>query len=99
MKVLPLPGLLRSVISPPSRPTSSRLIDSPSPVPPYWRAVVPSAWANASKMRACSSASMPIPVSVTVIATTDGRGSSVSLAGLQPPSASADPHAHRRRAR
>ena len=62
MNVLPSSVLL-SVISPPSRRTSSRLIESPSPVPPYWRPVVPSAWAKASKMRVCMSAAMPIPVS------------------------------------
>ena len=52
MKVLPSPRALLSAISPPSRRTSSRLIESPKPVPPYWRAVVPSACAKASNIRA-----------------------------------------------
>ena len=51
MKVLPWPGVLATVISPPSSPASSRLIDRPRPVPPYRRAVVPSPWAKASKIR------------------------------------------------
>ena len=34
VNVLPAPGVLDRAISPPSMPTSSRLIDSPSPVPP-----------------------------------------------------------------
>ena len=55
VKVLPSPGVLESVTSPPSSRTSSRLIDRPRPVPPYWRAVEPSAWANASKMSCCCS--------------------------------------------
>ena len=70
MKVLPSPGSLASVISPPSRSTRSRLIESPRPVPPYWRAVVPSAWANASNIVLCRSGSMPMPVSVTLMAIT-----------------------------
>ena len=52
MKVLPSPGVLLSAISPPSSRTSSRLIERPNPVPPYWRAVVPSACAKASNIRA-----------------------------------------------
>ncbi len=34
VKVLPSPGVLATVISPPSKPASSRLIESPRPVPP-----------------------------------------------------------------
>ena len=74
MNVLPSSGALVSVISPPSSCTSSRLIDRPSPVPPYCRAVEPSAWAKASKIRCWSSLVMPIPVSETLIAITAGRG-------------------------
>ena len=43
VNVLPLPTALCSLISPPSRLVSSRQIDSPRPVPPYFRLVVPSA--------------------------------------------------------
>ena len=50
----PLPRLARHVISPPSRRASSRLMDRPSPVPPYSRLVDPSACWNASKMIAAS---------------------------------------------
>ena len=39
VKVLPSPGALASRSSPPSSRVSSRLIDRPSPVPPYWRLV------------------------------------------------------------
>ena len=50
VNVLPLPGVLWTLISPPSARASSRLIDSPSPVPPYVRLVVPSACWKASKI-------------------------------------------------
>jgi hypothetical protein len=40
-------------MSPPSRRARSREIDSPSPVPPYLRCVLPSACRNASKMTPC----------------------------------------------
>ena len=65
MKLAPLPGLLTSVISPPSSLASSRLIARPSPVPPYLRLVLPSACWKASKMMCCFSPEMPMPVSVT----------------------------------
>jgi len=39
VNTLPLPGVLRSWISPPRRFASSRLIASPKPVPPYLRLV------------------------------------------------------------
>ena len=66
VKVLPAPGVLSSSISPPSSRASSREIDSPRPVPPNLRLVVPSAWRKASKidLRAAPSA-MPMPVSRT----------------------------------
>jgi len=63
--VLPTRGALTSRISPPSRRESSRLIASPSPVPPYLRLVLPSACWNASKMICCFSGEMPMPVSLT----------------------------------
>ena len=65
VNVLPTPGSLARRISPPSRRASSRLIERPSPVPPYLRLVVPSACWNASKMMRCLSCAMPMPVSVT----------------------------------
>ena len=70
MKVLPCPGRLSSKISPPSRRASSRLMVSPSPVPPKVRLVDESACWKASKMSSCFSAGMPIPVSETAIAST-----------------------------
>src|ERR1019366_43169 len=84
VNVLPSPGVLVSVISPPSRATSSRLIERRSPVPPYWRAVMPSAWAKASKMRICSSGAMPMPVSRISNAVTWRARPSSSFAGRQP---------------
>ena len=68
--MLPMPGVLRSRISPPSRFASSRLIASPRPVPPYLRLVPASACWNASKMIFCFSGGMPMPVSATSNATT-----------------------------
>ena len=47
-------------------------MDRPSPVPPYFRLVVPSACWNASKMTASFSAAMPMPVSITAKAMTVG---------------------------
>ena len=38
---------------------------SPSPVPPYYRVVVTSAWVNGSKTLETCSTVMPTPVSVT----------------------------------
>ncbi len=70
MNVLPFPGALASRISPPSSRAISRLMASPSPVPPYFRLVLPSACWNASKMSCCLSAVMPMPVSVTDNAST-----------------------------
>jgi len=55
VNVLPTPGWLTSLISPPSSRASSRLIARPSPVPPYLRDVEPSACWNASKMICCLS--------------------------------------------
>ena len=65
VNVLPVPGTLRRWISPPSRVASSRLIASPSPVPPYFRLVLASACWKASKMIRCLSGEMPMPVSDT----------------------------------
>ena len=64
MKVLPVPGVLSTRISPPSRRAISRLIERPSPVPPNLRLVVPSACWNASKISCCLSFAMPMPVSL-----------------------------------
>ena len=63
--LLPRPGSLSTPISPPIRPTSSFAIASPSPVPPYSRVVELWACAKGSKMRACCSGLIPIPVSAT----------------------------------
>jgi hypothetical protein len=56
VNVLPAPGSLSSTISPPSSWTRLRLMERPRPVPPYWREVVPSAWAKASNTLLCRSA-------------------------------------------
>ncbi len=76
MKVEPRPGsLLTAWISPPSSRAISRLMDSPSPVPPYFRDVVPSACLNASKMTRILLCAIPIPVSVTEKAISSESGS------------------------
>ena len=70
VNVLPRCGVLSTRISPPSRRAISRLIESPSPVPPNFRLVVPSACWKASKMSCCLSFAMPMPVSSTMNAIT-----------------------------
>ena len=84
MKVLPRPGVLSSVISPPSNLASSRLMARPRPVPPYLREVLPSACWNASKITRCLSSGMPMPVSLTRNATTPGARPSAGWSLLQP---------------
>ncbi len=64
----PTPTVDSTVISPPCNSTSCFVIDNPNPVPPYSRAVEPSACSNDSKMRSNLSSEIPIPVSETVIA-------------------------------
>ena len=49
VKVDPLPSSLSTVRSPPSRRARLRLMESPSPVPPYWRVVLVSACWNSLK--------------------------------------------------
>ena len=61
--VVPLPGVLSTVRSPPIRRASRRLITRPSPVPPYFRVVELSACVNDWKSLACCSGEMPMPVS------------------------------------
>ena len=80
VNVLPSPGVLSAVMNPPSSWAISRLIDRPSPVPPYLRLVVPSACWNAPKIDSSWCSAMPMPVSVTRNATAgpcarSGRGS------------------------
>jgi hypothetical protein len=84
VNVLPCPGVLLSLISPPSIWAISRLIASPRPVPPYLRLVLPSACWNASKMICCFSGGMPMPVSLTDIAITPRALFRLSLSGDQP---------------
>src|SRR4051812_6417071 len=43
VNTLPCPGVLLTLIEPPSKVARSREIDKPRPVPPYLRLVVPSA--------------------------------------------------------
>ena len=66
-----MPGVLRSVSSPPSSVASSRLMARPRPVPPYLRLVLASACWKASNTIFCFSTGMPTPVSVTSKATTE----------------------------
>ncbi len=75
MKVEPRPVSLCAWISPPSSRAISREMDSPRPVPPYLRLVVPSACLNASKMTRILLAAMPMPVSVTENAIRSASGS------------------------
>jgi hypothetical protein len=84
VKVLPSPGTLESLISPPSSAASSRLIASPRPVPPYLRDVPASACWNASKMRRCFSGATPMPVSSTANETTVGALRSTGWSVDQP---------------
>ena len=62
-----------------------RLIDRPRPVPPYWRAVEPSACANASNIAVCRSSLMPIPVSADADRDDGARLARRCSDGLQPP--------------
>jgi hypothetical protein len=65
VKVLPTPGVLSTVRSPPMPRARSRLIASPSPTPACVRVSRWSACTNGSKMRSSASAAMPAPVSRT----------------------------------
>ena len=90
VKLDPAPGSEDTVIQPPISRASDRLIDRPSPVPPYLRLVVPSACWNASKMRVSLSSEIPIPVSATVnpitcrLPASPGRSNSRSAASGWP---------------
>ena len=65
-KMDPFPGSLETQMRPPINSTSWEVMASPSPVPPNRRVIDESACVNASKIEACFSSGMPIPVSVTV---------------------------------
>ena len=62
---LPRPGWLVSASCPPINRTSWFEMLRPSPVPPNWRVIDPSACVKASKTLACCSIGMPTPVSWT----------------------------------
>ncbi|OFA08668.1 hypothetical protein DUPY_06260 [Duganella phyllosphaerae] len=64
-KRLPCPGVLSTPITPPMARTSCCEIARPSPVPPYRRVVLLSAWLKAWNRRRCCSALMPTPLSIT----------------------------------
>ncbi len=55
VNVLPTPGVLTTVMSPPCSRASFRAIAKPSPVPPNRRVVLPSACRNSSKMKSSDS--------------------------------------------
>src|SRR5271170_1722076 len=63
--VLPPPGTLSAQIRPPIFSTRRRQMDSPRPVPPYWRVVDESTCVKSSKMDESLSLGMPTPVSAT----------------------------------
>jgi hypothetical protein len=63
VKVAPCPGVLSRLISPPIASTRRFEIASPRPVPPNRRPAPASACSNSSKIRACISGAMPMPVS------------------------------------
>ena len=63
--VLPSPGTLSTPISPPIIAMSRSEIARPSPVPPKFRVVEPSACTNGWKIARCFSRGMPMPVSRT----------------------------------
>ena len=65
VKVLPRPGSLSTVMSPPSRRQNLRLMARPSPVPPYLRVVEASACTNSPKSLSFCPGVMPIPLSLT----------------------------------
>jgi hypothetical protein len=65
---VPWPGSLSALIVPPISVTRSRVIARPSPEPPNWRVVELSAWVKRSNRRSIMSRSMPMPVSLTVMA-------------------------------
>src|SRR2546426_429937 len=77
----------RNWISPPSKLVSSRLMASPSPVPPYLRLVPASACWKASKMIRRFSKGIPMPVSATSKATTAAAPLRIGWSSLQPPTA------------
>ena len=63
VKVVPTPGLLCTPMAPPINPTRRFAMASPRPVPPYLRAIEPSACSKDSKMRSSLPTGMPMPVS------------------------------------
>ncbi len=70
VNTLPLPKVLRTLISPRINSTSWREIVVPKPVPPNFRLVEASACENGEKICSSLSGAMPIPVSSTLSAKT-----------------------------
>ena len=66
LKLLPLSSSLLNSMYPPKSLASSLLMESPSPVPPNFLLVEPSACWKASKIKPCLSKGIPNPVSDTV---------------------------------
>ena len=60
VNVLPCPGALTSLISPPSSVASSRLMARPRPVPPYFRLVPASAWLDQDDVQIVENAPLTI---------------------------------------
>ena len=66
VKVVPCPGSLSTLISPPIKFTRRSHITSPRPVPPYLRVIEESTCENALNSLESFSLGIPIPVSLTL---------------------------------
>src|SRR5262245_57557429 len=82
----PLPGSLATVTSPPIMRASLRVMARPKPVPPKRCAVEASAWVNSSKILACCSGVMPIPLSETATSIQSRPSNSLCALSLTSPS-------------
>ena len=67
LNMLPAPGSLSTVMSPPKACANLRLMDRPRPVPPNFLVTVSSACTKSSKIRFAASGLIPIPVSAISI--------------------------------
>ncbi len=75
---------LRTPITPPISSTRLRVIASPSPVPPNFRVVLPSAWVNFSKIISWRSRGIPIPVSTTSNMMCPSSGCAMARTRIEP---------------
>ena len=84
VKALPLPSSLSTVKTPPRNRASSLDMESPRPVPPNLRLVVPSACLKASKTISSLSAGIPMPLSLTRKKRISSRLASANSGGKAP---------------